>query len=51
MKLPPDSLTKELKLSNHLLELLTKYQIPSDLLSFGGSYDAATNKTMSTSRG
>lgn len=36
MKLPADSLTKELKLTQHLLELLIQYQIPSDLLCFGG---------------
>ena len=34
LKLPPDSLTKEIRLTQDLMELLIKYQIPSDLLSF-----------------
>jgi hypothetical protein len=36
LKLPPDSLTKEIKLTQQLLELFTDYQIPSDLLSYDG---------------
>jgi hypothetical protein len=32
--LPEDSLTKEIRLTQDLLELFIKYQIPSDLLSF-----------------
>ena len=34
LKLPYDSLTKEIKLSEELFELFIKYQIPSDLLSY-----------------
>ena len=34
LKLPPDSLTKEIKLTQDLLELFMDYQIPSDLLSY-----------------
>eukprot|EP00434_Breviolum_minutum_P021029 symbB.v1.2.018552.t1/scaffold1483.1/size116006/1 len=33
LKLPEDGLTKEIKLTQDLLELFIKYQIPSDLLS------------------
>ena len=36
LKLPNDALTKEIKLTQELMELFIKYQIPSDLLSFGG---------------
>eukprot|EP00435_Cladocopium_sp_Y103_P057703 s1780_g20.t1 len=34
LKLPEDSLTKEIKLTQDLMQLFIKYQIPSDLLSF-----------------
>lgn len=34
LNLPPDSLTKEIKLTQDLMQLFIKYQIPSDLLSF-----------------
>jgi hypothetical protein len=37
LNLPPDSLTKDIKLTNDLMELFTKYQIPSDLISYAGS--------------
>lgn len=33
-QLPADSLTKELELTQDLLKLFMKYQIPSDLLSY-----------------
>ena len=36
LKLENESLTKEIRLTQELLELFIKYQIPSDLLSFGG---------------
>lgn len=38
--LQPDSLTKEVELTQDLMELFCDYQIPSDLLSFGGAADA-----------
>lgn len=38
--LQPDSLTKEVELTQDLMELFCEYQIPSDLLSFGGAADA-----------
>merc|ERR1719380_463736 len=34
LNLPPDSLTKEIKLTQELMQLFIKYQIPSDLLAF-----------------
>ena len=39
LNLPNDSLTKEILLTENLLELFIKYQIPCDLLSFDGSDD------------
>lgn len=36
LRLPDDSLTKEIKLTQDLLQLFIEQQIPSDLLSFGG---------------
>lgn len=33
LKLPVESLTKEIKLTQDLIELLIEYQIPSDLLA------------------
>ena len=38
--LPEDGLTKEIRLTSDLLELMMKYQIPSDLLSFDGAPSA-----------
>lgn len=40
LKLPPDALTKEIKLTQELLSLFSDYQIPSDLLSYDGADDA-----------
>ncbi len=39
--LPEDGLTKEIRLTSDLLELMTKYQIPSDLLGFDGAASAS----------
>ncbi len=39
--LPEDGLTKEIRLTSDLLEIMTKYQIPSDLLSFDGAASAS----------
>lgn len=36
LNLPDDALTKEIRLSEDLMDLFIKYQIPSDLLSFDG---------------
>lgn len=40
LKLGPDSLTKEIKLTQELLSLFIEYQIPSDLLSYDGPAEA-----------
>jgi hypothetical protein len=40
LNLPPDSLTKEIKLTQELLSLFIEYQIPSDLISYDGPADA-----------
>src|SRR6185312_2609756 len=37
LRLPDDSLTKEMKLTQELLSLFIDYQIPSDLLSYDGA--------------
>jgi len=39
LNLPPDALTKEIKLTQSLMELFIEYQIPSDLLSFSATED------------
>jgi hypothetical protein len=36
LRLPPDSLTKEIQLTERLMDLFIKYQIPSDLLTYQG---------------
>lgn len=41
LKLPHDSLNKEIRLTQDLLELFMKYQIPSDLLSYDGDSKAS----------
>ena len=43
LNLPPNSLTKEIELTQQLLGLFVTYQIPADLLSFDG--DATANGT------
>jgi hypothetical protein len=40
LNLDDDSLTKEIRLTQELLELFIKYQIPSDLLSYDGAKNA-----------
>jgi hypothetical protein len=40
LKLDPDSLTKEIKLTQELLSLFIEFQIPSDLLSYDGPPEA-----------
>eukprot|EP01126_Amoeba_proteus_P046930 TRINITY_DN5329_c0_g1_i2.p2 TRINITY_DN5329_c0_g1~~TRINITY_DN5329_c0_g1_i2.p2 ORF type:complete len:383 (-),score=124.06 TRINITY_DN5329_c0_g1_i2:211-1359(-) len=44
LRLPCDSLIKEIKLTQQLLELFMKYQIPSDLLSYDEEEDAPTTE-------
>jgi hypothetical protein len=40
LNLPDDSLTKEIKLTQDLMEMFITYQIPSDLLTYDGDGDA-----------
>ncbi|KAI8908096.1 hypothetical protein DFJ77DRAFT_473676 [Powellomyces hirtus] len=42
LNLPADSLTKEIRLTQDLMQLFTKYQIPSDLLRFDGDVESST---------
>eukprot|EP00930_Biecheleria_cincta_P072342 TRINITY_DN5974_c0_g1_i1.p1 TRINITY_DN5974_c0_g1~~TRINITY_DN5974_c0_g1_i1.p1 ORF type:complete len:968 (+),score=218.00 TRINITY_DN5974_c0_g1_i1:77-2905(+) len=41
LNLAEDSLTKEIKLTQDLMQLFVKYQIPTDLLSFDGTAEGA----------
>lgn len=43
LHLPADSLTKEVALTQDLMDLFIKYQIPADLLSYTGPLDATTS--------
>lgn len=43
LKVPNDALTREIKMTQELLEMFIKYQIPSDLLSFGGHDNEAVD--------
>jgi len=38
--LPPDSLTKEMKLTEDLLQLFVEFQVPSDMMSYDGEGNA-----------
>jgi hypothetical protein len=46
LKLPPDSLTKEIRMTEDLLDLFIQYQIPSDLLSYDGPAEATTDEKL-----
>ena len=46
--LPPDALTKEVKMTQNLLELFIDYQIPSDLLSYDGASDLTVVEKVDT---
>jgi hypothetical protein len=50
LKLDPDSLTKEIKLTQELLNLFLEYQIPSDLLSYDGPADAPADSKLARVR-
>eukprot|EP01062_Namystynia_karyoxenos_P072277 TRINITY_DN682_c0_g2_i1.p1 TRINITY_DN682_c0_g2~~TRINITY_DN682_c0_g2_i1.p1 ORF type:complete len:1004 (+),score=317.32 TRINITY_DN682_c0_g2_i1:78-3089(+) len=41
LNIPADCLTKEVELTQELMELFVRYQIPSDLVSYGGNPDAS----------
>ena len=45
LNLPPDSLSKEIRLTRDLMSLFVKYQIPSDLLSFDADRDMDQSPT------
>jgi hypothetical protein len=47
LKLPADSLVKEIRLTQDLQELFMKYQIPSDLLSYDGDPKASEEEKLS----
>jgi len=51
LNLPNDSLTKEIRLTQDLMELFLKYQIPSDLLSYDGNVKATVEKKLDTVKG
>lgn len=44
--LPHDALTKEMQLTQDLMELFVEYQVPSDMLSYDGENEEATTKDM-----
>lgn len=46
LRLPPDSLTKEIRMTQELLDLFIQYQIPSDLLSYDGAAEATTDEKL-----
>jgi hypothetical protein len=41
LRLPDDALTKEIQLTQDLLNLFIEYQVPSDMLSFDGPAKAS----------
>jgi hypothetical protein len=51
LKLPDDALTKEIRLTRDLLELFVKYQVPADLLSYGGEEEAPENEKLAAVKG
>lgn len=51
LRIANDGLTKEIRLTQDLLELFIKYQIPSDLLSYDGPEDASSAQKVSVVKG
>jgi len=51
LKLPPQSLNKEIALTQQLLELFFTYQVPSDLLSYNGDPSASAPAKVDVVRG
>lgn len=49
--LPDKSLTKEIQLTQDLMELFVEYQIPSDLLSYEGGSDVGTSEMIDVVKG
>lgn len=50
LRLPPDSLTKEIRLTQEILSLFIEYQIPSDLLSYDGPPEAPAGEKIARVR-
>jgi hypothetical protein len=46
LKLNNEALTKEIRLTQDLIDLFLQYQIPSDLLSFGGAPQASSDQKL-----
>merc|ERR1719163_649618 len=46
LRLPAGALTKEIALTEKLLELFIEYQIPSDLLAYDGPSDAPVSEKL-----
>src|SRR5690606_15689801 len=51
LNLAPDSLTKEIQLTQDLMKLFIEYQIPTDLMSFEGDRDASAATRLEAVRG
>jgi hypothetical protein len=51
LRLPDDALTKEIRLTQDLLELFSKYQIPPDLLSYAGEPSASVSTKVAQVQG
>jgi hypothetical protein len=51
LRLPPDSLTKEIRLTQDILALFVEHQIPSDLLSYDGPSEATLESKIERVRG
>lgn len=51
LKLAPDSLTKEIRMTQELLSLFIEYQIPSDLLSYDGPPEASPDEKLARVKG
>jgi hypothetical protein len=51
LRLPDDSLTKEIRLTQDLFELFQKYQIPSDLLSYDGKDNVSVEDKLTRVKG
>merc|ERR1719375_821199 len=50
LNLPADSLTKQIALTQRLLELFIDFQIPSDLLAYDGPEDAPVSEKLEAVR-
>jgi len=46
LNLPPSSLTKQIRLTQDLMEMFIQYQIPSDLMSFDGDLNSSVGSKL-----